>query len=405
MSARRRAEGADYMAKHGIEEAIKRALEEILRDRPDNPVVALGQLLLAAPSAATPKVASSMVVVAKADAELGEGPIWDTRHGRLLFLDILQSKIFSYSPTSGDLETVNVSKHTPIVSAIVPVLGPEWDDAVILGTQDGIALFDLDEGTFERHPASGTLHALPHTRMNDGRCDPNGHLWIGSIARQGPGGADLVSKGSALWVLDSWEATPVKVLDRITISNGMAWSVDGKTMWYTDSPTFGVDAFDFDADAPEPARRLRNKRRAIEVSSSFPPVPDGCALDYQGQLWVACFGAGVVRRFDPRSGALLCAFEVPPEAGTETTACAFGGNELDELYITTAHEFWSDEKKKQFPLAGSLFKLTKETIAAACGPGIRGIQPHYFKTPRGRSPARSEDVHRSEDVRFRSTAL
>ena len=168
MSARRRAEGADYMAKHGIEEAIKRALEEILRDRPDNPVVALGQLLLAAPSAATPKVASSMVVVAKADAELGEGPIWDTRHGRLLFLDILQSKIFSYSPTSGDLETVNVSKHTPIVSAIVPVLGPEWDDAVILGTQDGVALFDLDEGTFERHPASGTLHALPHHQQRHG---------------------------------------------------------------------------------------------------------------------------------------------------------------------------------------------------------------------------------------------
>jgi len=364
--------GSAYFRDAGIEEAIAEGLKLVLRDRPADPVATLSMYLetLERPS---------VVLVADVKAELGEAPIWDARHGRLLFLDVLHAKIFSYSCETGATETVDVSQHTPVVSTIVPVRGVEWDDAVVIGTQDGIALFDLEDGTFEDHPSSGSLHARPHTRMNDGRCDASGRLWIGSIARDGPGGADLVSGGAALWLLPSWSATPQQALSDVTVSNGMAWSSDGKTMWYTDSPTFGVDAFDFDdAAGNEPAKLLNNRRRAIQVCAGFPPVPDGCALDVQGKLWVACFGAGEVRRYDPADGRLLCTFAMPAEAGPETTACAFGGEALDELYVTTAHEFWPASKCAEFPLAGSMFKVTRQAIAAKCGPGVAGQPVHYF---------------------------
>ena len=140
--------------------------------------------------------AAAPELVVDAQAELGEGPIWDPRNGTLLWLD--------------------------------------------LGVQAGFALYDLDSRKFEPHPCNGALHGA-HTRMNDGKCDPQGRLWLGSIARSGPGGADLVPGASALYVLEGWaSAAPTKVLDGVTVSNGITWSEDGRTMLYTDSPTFGA---------------------------------------------------------------------------------------------------------------------------------------------------------------------
>ena len=122
------------------------------------------------------------------------------------------------------------------------------ENRVIVGTTEGVALVDLDTGTFTPHPSNGS-YLKKFERMNDGKCDPQGRLWLGSIARVGAGGADLAPGASALYVLDGWSATPTKVLEGVTVSNGIAWAADGKTMYYTDSPTFGVDAFDFDGSA------------------------------------------------------------------------------------------------------------------------------------------------------------
>eukprot|EP00966_Prymnesium_polylepis_P301293 6961758-Prymnesium_polylepis.2 len=149
-------------------------------------------------------------------------------------------------------------------------------------------------------------------------------------------------------------------------------------MYYTDSPTFGVDAFDFDGAARAHAELATKRRRAIDVCTGFPPVPDGCALDTQGMLWVACFGAGQVRRYDPASGELLATVVVPAAAGLETTACAFGGEALDELYVTTAHEFWDAAKQAQMPMAGGLFKVPRASLAAL-GDGIAGVPVNHFK--------------------------
>ena len=177
-------------------------------------------------------------LVVDAQAELGEGPIWDPRNSTLLWLDILASKLFVYSPTSGANTVHDLSGHTPSVSTVVPVEGTR--SQVVLGVQAGFALYDLDSRKFEPHPCNGALHGA-HTRMNDGKCDPQGRLWLGSIARSGPGGADLVPGASALYVLEGWaSAAPTKVLDGVTVSNGITWSEDGRTMLYTDSPTFGA---------------------------------------------------------------------------------------------------------------------------------------------------------------------
>ena len=324
-----------------------------------------------------PRAAPELVV--DAQAELGEGPIWDPRNGTLLWLDILASKLFVYSPTTGTNTVHDLSAHTPSVSTVVPVEGTR--SQVVLGVQAGFALYDLKSRKFEPHPCNGALHGA-HTRMNDGKCDPQGRLWLGSIARSGPGGADLVPGASALYVLEGWASVaPTKVLDGVTVSNGITWSEDGRTMLYTDSPTFGVDAFDFDGGAASHAELATRRRRAIDVCSGFPPVPDGCALDTQGMLWVACFGAGEVRRYDPANGRLIATVALPAAAGKETTACAFGGAALDELYVTTAHEFWDAGKRAEMPLAGGLFKLSRAALAAlggGAGP-IRGVPMHPFK--------------------------
>lgn len=338
-------------------------------------------VLLLARRRRTPRLAAKLVVTPHPKAELGEGPIWDSRSSSLLWLDILGAKINVYTPATGRYAVHDLSGYaTPwmpfTVSTIVPVQGTA--SKVILGVQAGIALYDLETRTLEPHPSNGSLHGR-HTRMNDGKCDPQGRLWLGSIARTGPGGADLVPGASALYVLEGWASAPTKVLEGVTVSNGVAWSADGKTMWYTDSPTFGVDAFDFDGGAAAHARLATNRRRAISVGAAFPPVPDGCALDTHGKLWVACFGAGEVRRYCPATGNLLATVVLPAAAGAETTACAFGGDALDELYITTAHEFWDEAKQARMPQAGHLFKVGRDALAALGEGAIRGVPVHHFK--------------------------
>eukprot|EP00928_Gymnodinium_smaydae_P027256 TRINITY_DN21130_c0_g2_i1.p1 TRINITY_DN21130_c0_g2~~TRINITY_DN21130_c0_g2_i1.p1 ORF type:complete len:330 (-),score=33.99 TRINITY_DN21130_c0_g2_i1:49-1038(-) len=324
--------------------------------------------------ASVPELTPVLVVDQK--AELGEGPFWDARRHQLLWLDILGAQVFSYDPASKANIAYDLSKHTQHVTTIVPVQGCK--STVVVGTTEGIAKLDLEQGetSFEAHSANGTLHG-EYVRMNDGKCDPQGRLWIGSIAREGPGGADLVTVGAALYVYEGWQGEPSKALEKVTVSNGICWSADGSVMFYTDSPTCVVDAFDFNGAAESHVGLISNRRRALRVSDGFPPVPDGNAIDCEGMLWIACFGAGEVRRYNPVTGELLATVRLPKEAGPQTTACAFGGVELDELYITTAHEFWDTEQMSAMPLAGGLFKVPRDELAKLGD--VRGMPGHCFK--------------------------
>jgi sugar lactone lactonase YvrE len=192
---------------------------------------------------------------------------------------------------------------------------------------------------------------LPDNRMNDGKCDPAGRYLAGTMHLD-----ELLGRG-ALYRLNS-DLSVDRLITGVTISNGLAWSIDGRLMYYIDSPTQRVDAFDYDTESGE----LSNRRPFVHISPDI-GAPDGMTLDSEGCLWVALFDGGAVHRFTP-DGALETVVELPTR---QITSCAFGGDRLDVLYITTARIGRSADPLD--PVAGGLF---------ACEPGVTGLPTHYF---------------------------
>ena len=210
----------------------------------------------------------------------------------------------------------------------------------VVGTQDGFALVDPD-GTVTDRP----VFSDPALRMNDGSCDPQGRFYCGNMANDETPGAGSVYR------LDPDGAISV-VLSGTTISNGMTWSLDGTAVYYIDTPTSRVDVFDFDADAGT----LLNRRPVVEIDPAI-GHPDGMTIDAEGGLWVALWDGSAVHRYSA-SGELTQVIDVP---ASQTTACAFGGADLDRLYITTSRR---DIDPAVEPLAGALFVVR---------PGVCGV--------------------------------
>jgi sugar lactone lactonase YvrE len=148
----------------------------------------------------------------------------------------------------------------------------------------------------------------------------------------------------------------------VWISNGLAWTRDEKTMYYIDSPTQKVVAYDYENSTG----RIANPRTVIEVDGKTMGYPDGTAIDEEGMLWIAHWDGGRVRRWDPRTGAVLAEIGLPV---SRPTSCAFGGEDFSVLYITSARTRLSPEKLSGEPLAGSLFQ---------CIPGVRGLPMNEF---------------------------
>jgi sugar lactone lactonase YvrE len=191
--------------------------------------------------------------------------------------------------------------------------------------------------------------------MNDGKCDSAGRFWAGTMAY------DFTPGAAALYRLDR-DFKVTTMVNRVTLSNGLDWTEDDRSMYYIDSLAHGIDAFDFDAREGTIGRR----RRLVEIpSDSTAPtgetVPDGMTLDAEGFLWVAVFGSSEVRRYSPL-GDVDCIVRLPVCA---VTSCAFGGEELTELYITSNVVF--DDGRE--PLAGAVFR---------CTPGVRGRPARVF---------------------------
>ena len=303
--------------------------------------------------------------------ELGEAPIWDSRKGRLLWVDVEASRIFVHSPDSTrskEVEIHDLKKYSKYVSTVVSVDG--YEDTVVLGVKEGFAKYDLKRRTFEAHPSNPIRNRegieRHEERFNDGKVDPQGRLWAGTLVRDLKT-LDLCPKEGSLYVLSNWsrESPPARVVRKVTCSNGLCWT--GKTMFYIDSPTFAVDSFDYGDGSKSLGDIVKTRKTRFHVSTSFPPVPDGMIADTEGCLWVAHFGTGCVRRINPDDGRVLLQIDLPPEAGDQCTAVAWGGSTLGDLFITTAHEFWNEEKKEKFPLAGKLFHVPASELAEACG--------------------------------------
>jgi sugar lactone lactonase YvrE len=178
-------------------------------------------------------------------------------------------------------------------------------------------------------------------RMNEGGCDPQGRFYCGSMAYSEKPGAGTVYR------LDT-DGSVHTVLSEVTISNGIVWSLDGSQVYYIDTPTHRVDVFDFDAAAGT----FHNRRPVVHIDPSL-GSPDGMTIDAEGGLWVALWGGRAVHRYTP-DGVLDAVIEVP---ASQVTACAFGGPDLDRLYITTSRR---DIDPAAEPQAGALFVVTPD---------------------------------------------
>ncbi|MCP2164206.1 SMP-30/gluconolactonase/LRE family protein [Goodfellowiella coeruleoviolacea] len=272
----------------------------------------------------------------------GEGPVWNPETGQLLWVDMLAGDVVSMAPPTGHVSRTHVG-------AVAAVLRPTSSGGLVLAVERGFAF--LPPG--QQEPV--TLPELwqdTGVRMNDGGCDPQGRFYAGSMAYdEGPG-------RGRLWRLDH-DGTATAVLDGVTISNGLVWSHDGHSAYYVDTPTQRVDVFDFDAASGT----LHNRRPLVSIPEQA-GSPDGMTLDEAGRLWVALWGGSAVHCYD-QQGQLLEVVDVPAR---QVTACAFGGPDLADLYITTSRTGLTDPE----PLAGAVFSVR---------PGTRGVPVLPFTGP------------------------
>ena len=267
----------------------------------------------------------------KLECNVGEGPFWDEVEQKLYFVDIVNKQIKIFSPTSKLVETVQFNQEIGAVFL-------DQKSNLIVAARDGIFAATRD-GVLETLLAPIELEDTS-IRTNDAKCDANGRMWVGTMA------FDFTQGAAALFSFDSKNLK--KVVPDLTVSNGIGWSLDKKTMYFIDSPTKRVDIFDFDLESGE----LRN-RRPFLLLGDLDAFPDGLTTDEDGGVWVALFGGGEVRRFNSQ-GTLTHIVEIPVK---QVTSCCFGGGDMSDLYITTAQNGMDSDSLIREPLAGSLFRV------------------------------------------------
>ncbi|HEY5275993.1 MAG TPA: SMP-30/gluconolactonase/LRE family protein [Coriobacteriia bacterium] len=277
--------------------------------------------------------------------QLGEGVRWDARRDELLRVDILARRVYrDHVREDGSLTAVHVYQLPWTIGMIAPV---EADSGWLLGAGRGFAYLAPD-GT---HRTIAEV-APPGTRMNDGACDPQGRFWAGTLAD------DHHSGGGALYRLDQTGRTEL-MLDGLTISNGVAWSPDGRTMYLVDSGPRVIHAFAFDPD-----HGSISAGRILATVTKDIGAPDGMTVDADGDLWVAIYGGGRIHRYTP-DGQLRQVLTLPAQ---QSTCCALAGPGMHRLYITTATEGWTAEQRAAEPAAGLVYRLDTDATGEPAAP-------------------------------------
>jgi sugar lactone lactonase YvrE len=289
------------------------------------------------------------VVCCDVVAEHGEGIVWDDARGELLWVDVGAGRLHRGRPGPTAIEYLGCIELGYPLGAIAPARDGGW----IAAAGPGFArLGPRGALTWVSQPAAGQ----PELRMNDGACDPGGRFWAGTMAY-----AETPRAGT-LYRLDP-DGTTTAMVTGTTISNGLGWSVDGRTLWFVDSGEATVDAFDFDPESAEIAGR-----RTVVTFDPRDGVPDGLVVDAHDHLWVAIWDGGEVRRYSPE-GDLVARVRLPV---SRPTSCCFGDTELDMLFISTARKGLGDDALAAQRDAGRVFRA--ET-------GARGVAQPAYATP------------------------
>lgn len=285
-------------------------------------------------------------LVFDAKAGVGEGALWDYKNNRLLWIDITGKTFYILNSHDASMHSYAMPKE---IGTVVPIS----EDTVLLALSDGMYEFCISSKTLVQKSRPDIDTAL--VRFNDGKCSPDGALWVGTMDHG-------VTKPIAALYRVSADYSVRQMADGVTVSNGITWSPDGSTMYYIDSPTYTVVAYDYDVKRSE----ISNKRVVIQTPKEW-GSPDGNTIDAQGMLWVAHWGGGVVSRWNPQTGELLDTISVP---SPNVTSVALGGSDKKTLYITTARNWMKPGDEIRYPHAGGLFAVEVE---------VSGIETHYFK--------------------------
>jgi sugar lactone lactonase YvrE len=276
-------------------------------------------------------------VISAVRAQWGEGPVW--WRGGLYFVDIEGHFIHRYDPESNEIQSWDAGQR-------VGFLAPRARGGFVIGGDHGLFFFEEATGSFQ--PIVDPEPDKLENRFNDGKCAPDGRLFAGTIS--------LVKRtGDArLYRLDD-DHSLREAFGPVTTSNGLAWSSDGETMYYIDTPRREVLAFEY-------AHGELSRQRVVISTAHIDASPDGMCIDTQGNLWIAFCHGGCVCCFDPTTGGEIHRIALPC---LETTSCTFGGPDLADLYVTTGIHKTAKEEH-----AGHLFVI--------CGLGVRGTPANAF---------------------------
>lgn len=278
-------------------------------------------------------IQASWQIVLNHTCELGEGPVWDDRENRIIWLDIVAGEIHSYY--------IHSQKHTVFNTG-------QMTGAAVL-TESGNLLAAMQNGLYNINESSGEIthltdpeSHLPGNRFNDGKCDRFGRFWAGTMSID-----ESIVNGN-LYRYDP-DGNIHHSESNIGCSNGLAWNTDNSTMYYIDSPTQQVFAYDYDAETGAAS----NKRVAVKIPDGG-GYPDGMTIDTEGMLWIALWDGWGIARYNPENGELLQKFDFP---AARITSCTFGGENLNDLYVTSAFARLENAERANQPLAGSLFVM------------------------------------------------
>ncbi len=287
-------------------------------------------------------------------ALLGESPMWHPDEQVLYYCDIPGHKLHRFNPATQQLDTWAFDTD-------VACCAPALSGGLVLGMRDG--LWRFDPATGERTLIEAPSYETATERYNDGKCDPAGRFWCGTIYE--PRDPPL----AALYCLGT-DGQVMRRADGITVSNGLGWSPDGGTMYWSDTKAHRIQAFDFDLDTGELSNRRVfmqfEPRREGQSLDTYGGRPDGAAVDSQGNYWVAMFEGARVLQLSP-AGEVLREIRLPVRCATMP---CFGGADLRTLYITTSREKRPADELAAQPLAGCVLQLRVD---------VAGLPVSYYR--------------------------
>ncbi|MBO5953708.1 MAG: SMP-30/gluconolactonase/LRE family protein [Oscillospiraceae bacterium] len=287
-------------------------------------------------------------VVLKIRSRLGEGIWWDDRRKCLFWVDIMKKEVHCLKDGQDRL--------LKTFDDFTGFCAPCEDGRLVVGCGRDLLLFDPD--TLDTQVLQTVDEDETNNRFNDAKATPDGRIWAGTMNnRLNEEDVDDANTGR-LYLLESGKE-PIKLLDQLSVSNGIAFTADAKTVYHVDTYSQTIYAYDYDSATGLPS----NPRVAVKV-----PVesgnPDGFTIAADGTLFVAHWGGSAIRRYDPATGEELGKWEFP---AVHVTCCCFGGENLDELYVNTSS---IDAPEAEYPLAGSIFMVK---------PGVKGMKVNRFK--------------------------